>query len=175
MAPKTSLQGLLWPSSAPIYQVALPTPFAFHAMTCDEQPAKLCAISLGLKIKFNFGSSFYQIKSKRSSDQWIVQVGNHRIKSREACNLRSRKSLSFGNEAISCVAFIGREMLCVVSPGSPVFPSPQKPTFPNSNSTWNCQALYHEPLARVITQALPVFDIKIYFHIYVYIRTAAGI
>ena len=46
------------------------------------------------------------------------------------------------------------------SPGTPVFPSPQKPTFPNSNSLWNCQALYHEPLARVIAQALPVFDIK---------------
>ena len=38
-----------------------------------------------------------------------------------------------------------------------------KPTFPNSNSTWNCQALYHEPLARVIVQALPVFDIKFDF------------
>ena len=28
------------------------------------------------------------------------------------------------------------------------------------SGTWNCQALYHEPLARVIAQALPVFDIK---------------
>ena len=46
------------------------------------------------------------------------------------------------------------------SPGTPVFPSPQKPTFPNSSSIWNCQALYHEPLAWVIAQALPVFDIK---------------
>ena len=45
-------------------------------------------------------------------------------------------------------------------PGTPDFPSPQKPTFPNSNSIWNCQALYHEPVARVIAQALPVFDIK---------------
>ena len=49
------------------------------------------------------------------------------------------------------------------SPGTPVFPSPQKPTFPNSNSIWNCQTLYHEPLARVIAQALPVFDIKFDF------------
>ena len=49
------------------------------------------------------------------------------------------------------------------SPGTPVFPSPQKPTFPNSNSIWNCQAVYHEPLARVIAQALPVFDIKFEF------------
>ena len=49
------------------------------------------------------------------------------------------------------------------SPGTPVFPSPQKPTFPNSNSIWNCQALYHEPLAWVIAQALPVFDIKFDF------------
>ena len=34
---------------------------------------------------------------------------------------------------------------------------------PNSNSIWNCQALCHEPLARVIAQALPVFDIKFAF------------
>ena len=47
--------------------------------------------------------------------------------------------------------------------GTPVFPSPQKPTFPNSNLIWNCQALYHEPLARVIVQPLPVFDIKFAF------------
>ena len=51
------------------------------------------------------------------------------------------------------------------SPGTPVFPSPQKPTFPNSNSIWNCKALYYEPLARVIPQALPVFDIKFEFTI----------
>ena len=49
--------------------------------------------------------------------------------------------------------------------GTPVFPSPQKPTFPNSNLIWNCQALYHEPLAQVIVQALPVFDIKFEFTI----------
>ena len=54
------------------------------------------------------------------------------------------------------------------SPGTPVFPSPQKPTFPNSNSIWNCQALYHEPLARVIAQVLPVFDIKIEFTFTIY-------
>ena len=46
------------------------------------------------------------------------------------------------------------------SPGTPVFPPPQKPAFPNSSSIWNCQALYHEHLVRVIAQALPVFDIK---------------
>ena len=44
------------------------------------------------------------------------------------------------------------------SPGTP-----QKPTFPNSNSIWNCQALYQEPLAQVSAQALPVFDIKFAF------------
>ena len=31
-----------------------------------------------------------------------------------------------------------------------------------------CQALQHKPLARVIAQALPVFDIKFAFHIYIY-------
>ena len=49
------------------------------------------------------------------------------------------------------------------SPGTPVFSSLQKPTFPNSNLIWNCQVLYHEPLPWVIAQALPVFDIKIAF------------
>ena len=29
------------------------------------------------------------------------------------------------------------------------------------------QALYHEPLARVIAQALPVFDVKFTFYIYI--------
>ena len=51
------------------------------------------------------------------------------------------------------------------SPGPSVFPSPQKPTFPHSNLIWNCQALYHEPLARVTAQALPVFDIKFDLHL----------
>ena len=55
------------------------------------------------------------------------------------------------------------------SPGPPVFPSPQKPTFPSSNSIWNCQALYHEPVARVSAQALPVFDINCLTLIYIYI------
>ena len=31
-----------------------------------------------------------------------------------------------------------------------------------------CQALYHGPLARVIAQALPVFDVKFTFYIYIY-------
>ena len=39
--------------------------------------------------------------------------------------------------------------------------------FPLSSKTnisiWNCQALYYVPLARVIVQALPVFDIKFAF------------
>ena len=30
------------------------------------------------------------------------------------------------------------------SPGSPVFPSPQKPTFPNSNSIWNARTFLNE-------------------------------
>ena len=49
--------------------------------------------------------------------------------------------------------------------GTPVFPSPQKPTFPNSNSIWIFvkHFYYHEPLAWVISQALPVFDIKFTF------------
>ena len=56
------------------------------------------------------------------------------------------------------------------------FPSPQKPTFPNSNSIWNWQTLYHEPLARVIAQALPVFDIKFasFFRTVYFARKANG-
>ena len=61
------------------------------------------------------------------------------------------------------------------SPGTPVFPSPQKPTFPNSNSIWNCQTLYHEPLARVIAQALPVFDIKLAFTFFFFTKGAGRV
>ena len=60
------------------------------------------------------------------------------------------------------------------SPGPPVFPSPQKPTFPNSNSIWNCQALNHEPLARVIAQALPVLDIKFDLHFFYILHGSEG-
>ena len=42
------------------------------------------------------------------------------------------------------------------SPGTPVFPFPQKPTFQFDPDYY--EALYHEPLARVIAQALPVSD-----------------
>ena len=49
--------------------------------------------------------------------------------------------------------------------GTPVFPSPQKPIFPNFNSIWICRGLYHEPLAWVIAQALSVFDITFGFTI----------
>ena len=51
------------------------------------------------------------------------------------------------------------------SPGTPVFPSPQKPTFPNSNSIWIIvkHFIMSLRLARVIAQALPVFDIKFTF------------
>ena len=47
--------------------------------------------------------------------------------------------------------------------GTPVFPSPQKPTFQNSNSIWIIGKNYHEPLPWVIVQAFPVFDIKFAF------------
>ena len=60
------------------------------------------------------------------------------------------------------------------SPGPPVFPSPQKPTFPNSNSIWNCQARNHEPLARVIAQALSVFDIKFDLHFFYILLGSEG-
>ena len=51
------------------------------------------------------------------------------------------------------------------SPGTPVFPSPQSKT---NISKFQfdvdyCQALYDEPLARVIAQVLPVFYIKFTF------------
>ena len=56
-------------------------------------------------------------------------------------------------------------VLVLVSRGfslsSLVFPSPQKTTFPNLNSIYiiiYCQALYHEPLAWEIAQALVVTD-----------------
>jgi len=48
--------------------------------------------------------------------------------------------------------------------GTLVFLSPQKPTISKFQFDLDyCQALYHEPLAQVIVQALPVFDIKFAF------------
>ena len=58
------------------------------------------------------------------------------------------------------------------SPGTPVFSSSQKKKKKHfqisflESGTCNCQALYHEPLARVIAQALPVFDIKFAFTLF---------
>ena len=49
------------------------------------------------------------------------------------------------------------------SPGSPVFPSPQKHFQIPIRSGLLSSTSYHEPLARVIAQALPVFDIKFAF------------
>ena len=49
------------------------------------------------------------------------------------------------------------------SPGTPVSPSPQKPTF------LDVRHFSHEPLARVIAQALPVLDVKFHLHFYIYI------
>ena len=51
-----------------------------------------------------------------------------------------------------------------LSPGSPVFSTHQQTNISKFQlGLGYCQALYHEPLARVITQALPVFDIKFTF------------
>ena len=51
------------------------------------------------------------------------------------------------------------------SPGDPVYHSPQETNISKFQLDLDiCQALNHEPLARVIAQALPVFDI--YFYIY---------
>ena len=48
-------------------------------------------------------------------------------------------------------AICGLSLLLVLSlaprgffPGTPVFPSPQKPTFPNSNSCWNARKRFNE-------------------------------
>jgi len=42
------------------------------------------------------------------------------------------------------VEFVVGSLLCSerFSPGTPVFPSPQKPTFSNSNSVWECTATF---------------------------------
>ena len=51
------------------------------------------------------------------------------------------------------------------SPGTPVFPSPKKPTFPNSNSTRN--QVDEEPLYRCATsKSLLILFIFLYFEVY---------
>ena len=59
-----------------------------------------------------------------------------------------QSSYQFGPGSIPGLGVIcGLSLLLVLvlaprgfSPGTPVFPSPQKPTFPNSNSIWNSRA-----------------------------------
>ena len=46
-----------------------------------------------------------------------------------------------------CSSVWGQErqlITLVFSPGTPVFPSPQKPTLPNSNSIWNARTRFNE-------------------------------
>ena len=58
------------------------------------------------------------------------------------------------------------------SPGTPVFPSPQKPNISKFQFDLDyCQALYHEPLAWVIVQAVHVFDIKFTFKFFIFTFT----
>ena len=52
------------------------------------------------------------------------------------------------------------------SPGTPVFPSPQKPTFPNSNSTRN--QVDQEPLSGCATCKLLFIYLSIYISIIIY-------
>jgi len=54
------------------------------------------------------------------------------------------------------------------SPGTLVFPSPHEQSSKFQFDLDYCQALYHQPLARVIAQALPVFDVKFTFTFYLY-------
>ena len=49
-------------------------------------------------------------------------------------------------------------------PGTPVFPLSSKTNISKFQFDLDyCQALYHEPLTRVIARALPVFDVKFTF------------
>ena len=69
-------------------------------------------------------------------------------------------------------AIFGLSLLLVLSlaprgfsPGTPVFPSPQKPTFPNSNSTRN--QVDEEPLCGCATCKSLFFFILFYFILFV--------
>ena len=48
------------------------------------------------------------------------------------------------------------------SPGTPVFPSPQKPTFPNSNSTMRRNQVDEEPLCGCATCKIVIYSLFIY-------------
>ena len=56
------------------------------------------------------------------------------------------------------------------SPGTPVFPISSKINISKFKFDLDyCQAHYYKPLARVIVQALPVFDIKFTFTFYIFL------
>ena len=76
----------------------------------------------------------------------LIEV--HFGRSRDGAVVRALASHQCGPGSIPGLGVIcGLSLLLVLvlaprgfSPGSPVFPSPQKPTFPNSNSIWNPRA-----------------------------------
>ena len=75
-----------------------------------------------------------------------------RVESKGGAMLRALASHQCGPGSTPGVdAICGLSLLLVVSlaprgfsPGTPVFPSPQKPTLPNSNSIWNARTRLNE-------------------------------
>ena len=74
------------------------------------------------------------------------------LRSRDGAMVRALASHQCGLGSIPGPSVIyGLSLLLVLysaprgfSPGTPVFPSPQKPAFPNSNSIWNARTLLNE-------------------------------
>ena len=134
---------------------------------------ELCNCYDSLQMQYDQGTNPQELKLKRSSRR------EHAGGSRDGAVVEhlppTQASHQFGPGSIPLLGVIcGLSLLLVLvlgserfSPGTPVFPSPQKPTFPNSNSILIIgQALNHEPLAWEIAQALPVLLTlnKLYMH-----------
>ena len=82
----------------------------------------------------------------------LTPEGSARVGSKGGAVLRALASHQCGSGSTSGVdAICGLSLLLVLSlaprgfsPGTPVFSSPQKTTFPNSNSIWNARTRLNE-------------------------------
>ena len=54
------------------------------------------------------------------------------------------------------------------SPGSPIFPSPHKPTFPNSNSIWNPRATGLSVITLLSVTLVTIKSIYLFIYLFIY-------
>ena len=126
-----------------------------------------------IRWKEDFGEQGWRLGSRDGAWGAGMAFGEQagwRLGSRDGAVVRALASHQCGPGSIPSLGVIcGLSLLLVLvlaprgfSPGTPVFPSPQKPTFPNSNSIWTQWNKSHlvDPLL------IPIYFLFIYLFIY---------